>query len=256
MQIDYAGQSDPGLVRDNNEDSFLTLPEVGFFAVADGMGGHNSGEVASAMAVETLSEDASDLPRLKAKVPWWRRIFRRRQAFNPVSFLHDTITRANNKIFEAAQSCPEKKGMGTTVAIVLTAGEAVVTAHVGDSRIYRLRESKLTQLTQDHSLATELVRQGVLSPEEALYSAPKNILTRALGVREEVTEEIIYHSLESGDMLLIGSDGLTNMVEDEDIARIIVRKNSSVSQKVEDLVAAALEAGGEDNVTVVLIKFS
>ncbi|MBW2091210.1 MAG: Stp1/IreP family PP2C-type Ser/Thr phosphatase [Deltaproteobacteria bacterium] len=256
MKIDYAGQSDVGLVRENNEDAFLTLPERGLFAVADGMGGHKSGEVASAMAVAALSEGASDLPLLNAKIPWWRRLFRRRQDFDPIRFLHDTLARANAEIYEAAQASPENKGMGTTVAVVLKAGEAIVTAHVGDSRIYRLRESKFTQLTQDHSLATELVRQGVLTPEEALYSAPKNILTRALGVREDVTEEIIYHSLEPGDLFLIGSDGLTSMVEEEDIARIIARKNSSIEKKVEDLITAANEAGGEDNVTVVLVKFS
>ncbi|MBW2087284.1 MAG: serine/threonine-protein phosphatase [Deltaproteobacteria bacterium] len=170
--------------------------------------------------------------------------------------MSEVVTRANAEIYKAAQSSPENKGMGTTLALTLKAGDAIVTAHVGDSRIYRLRENKLTQLTQDHSLATELIRQGVLTPEEALYSAPKNILTRALGVREEVSEEIIYHSLESGDLILIGSDGLTNMVEDEDIARIIARKNFSIQQKVEDLIAAANEAGGEDNVTVVLVKFS
>ncbi len=255
MMIDYAGHSDPGLVRENNEDTFLILPEYGLFAVADGMGGHNSGEVASAMAMETLSKEAGKLPRLRDKVPWWRRIFKRRQNFNPVQFLHETLTQANEEIFEAAQASPENKGMGTTVAIILKSGDAIVTAHVGDSRIYRLRENNLTQLTQDHSLATELVRQGVLSPEEALYSVPKNILTRALGVREDVSEEIIYHSLEPGDLFLIGSDGLTNMVEDEDIARIMARKNSSIQKKVEDLIAAANEAGGEDNVTVVLVKF-
>jgi len=255
MGLEYAAKSDPGLVRENNEDSYLALPEVALFAVADGMGGHNAGEVASALAVEALGRQAERLPELMAKPSWWRRLIRRRSEFNPILFLQEVVSKANTAIYEAAKASPQSKGMGTTIAAAFRAGDTLLTANVGDSRVYRLRKHEFTQLTQDHSLAAELVRQGVLSPEEALYSTPSNILTKALGVREEVAGDVVYHSLEPGDLILIGSDGLTGMLEDEEIAEIISRKNSSLQKKVDDLVEAAKEAGGEDNVTVVLIKF-
>lgn len=255
MKMEYAAKSDPGMVRKNNEDNMLVLPEVGLFVVADGMGGHASGEIASKIAVETIKEEAAVIPKLGARRSFWKWLFGRKQTFNAMEFLKKTVKLANSRIYREAQKTPENHGMGTTVAAAIKTEEALLTAHVGDSRIYRLRDSKLTQLTSDHSLAAELVRQGVLTPEEALYSTPKNILTRALGVKEEVAEEIIYHSIEPGDMLLLGSDGLTNMVEDEDLARIISRKNKTIEEKVDDLVDTANKAGGDDNVTVVLVAF-
>jgi protein phosphatase len=257
MKQDFAVISDPGLVRANNEDAYLTMPEVGLFAVADGMGGHNAGEVASALAVKMLREDAARLPVIGLKIRWWRRLFRRRPpAFDPVAFLHQAVARANRAIFEAAQASPETKGMGTTVAAMLRTDQAILTAHVGDSRIYRFRDGRLSQLTQDHSLAQELVRKGVLSPEEAMYSAPSNVLTRALGVRPEVQEEIAYHSLEPGDLILLGSDGLSNMVEEDEMLQILARKGAPVREKARNLIAAALKGGGEDNVTAVVVQFA
>ncbi len=255
MGIEYALLSDPGLVRENNEDSCIALPEAALFAVADGMGGHNAGEVASALAVETLTKQAGRLSELMAKPPWWRRLFKRPPDFSPILFLQDMVTAANTAIFEAARTSPQHKGMGTTIAAVFRYEDTLLTVNVGDSRVYRFRNKELTQLTQDHSLSAELVRQGVLTIEEALYSTPSNILTKALGVREEVTGDVVYHSLETGDVILIGSDGLTGMLEDEDIERIMNQPDSSLQKKVDDLVEAAKEAGGEDNVTVVLVKF-
>lgn len=255
MGIEYAAQSDPGLVRENNEDSYLALPEAALFAVADGMGGHNAGEIASNLAVETLTKQAERLSELMVKPHWWRRLFKRTPDFNPILFLEKVVTEANTAIYEAARSSPQYKGMGTTIAAAYRYGDTLLTVNVGDSRVYRFRNRELTQLTQDHSLAAELVRQGVLTPEEALYSTPSNILTKALGVREEVTGDIVYHSLEAGDLILIGSDGLSGMLEDEDITQIMNQTDSSLKKKVDDLVEAAKEAGGEDNVTVVLVKF-
>jgi len=255
MGIEYAVQSDPGLVRENNEDSYLALPEVALFAVADGMGGHNAGEVASALAVKTMSKQAELLAELMVKLPWWRRLFKRPPDFNPILFLQEVVTQANAAIYEAARASPQYKGMGTTIAAAYRSGDTLLTVNVGDSRVYRFRNRELTQLTQDHSLAAELVRQGILTPEEALYSTPSNILTKALGVREEITGDVVYHSLEPGDLILIGSDGLTGMLEDEDIAQIMNQTDSSLQKKADDLVEAAKEAGGEDNVTVVLVKF-
>jgi len=255
MGLEYAVKSDPGLVRESNEDSYLALPEAALFAVADGMGGHNAGEVASALAIEALSEQAERLPESMARLSWWRRLFRRRPAFNPILFLQEVVAQANASIYQEAKASPQNKGMGTTIAIAFRSGDTLLTANVGDSRVYRLRKFEFLQLTQDHSLAAELVRQGVLTPEEALYSTPSNILTKALGVREEVTADIAYHSLEPDDLILIGSDGLTGMLEDEEIFEILSRENSSLQKKVDDMVEAAKEAGGEDNITVALVKF-
>ena len=236
MKIQYAALTDPGRIRDNNEDNFLTLPEQGLFLVADGMGGHNAGEVASRLAVETVTEEAARLPALNAKVSWWRRLFfKEKNTFNPVEWLHHTILKANSRIWDAAQAAEEKKGMGTTLALILRREQALLTAHVGDSRVYRFRKKKLSQLTQDHSLAQELVRQGVMTEEEALYSAPSNVLTRALGVRENVAEDIIYHSVESGDLFLLCSDGLYNMVDDDEMQNIL-RQNLPIKDTTTTLL--------------------
>lgn len=256
MKIQYAAKTDPGKKRDNNEDNLLTLPEQGLFLVADGMGGHNAGEVASAIAIETVTKEAARLPALNARLPWWKRLFSgKKPPFNPVEWLHQTITKANARIWEASQEDAGRKGMGTTLALVLKREQALLTAHVGDSRVYRFRNRKLSQLTQDHSLAQELVRQGVMTEEEALYSAPSNVLTRALGVRDKVSEDIIYHSVESGDLFLLCSDGLYNMVDDDVIVKII-NKNSSLQDMTAELVTEANNAGGTDNITVVLALFS
>ena len=256
MKIQYAASTDPGRKRDNNEDNYLAVPELGLFLVADGMGGHNAGEVASAMAVETVKNESSGLPALDHKPSWWRRLFFRSSInLNPVEWLHNTVTKANALIYESAQSSAERKGMGTTLALILKREQALLTAHVGDSRVYRIRGSELIQLTQDHSLAQELVRQGVMTEEEALYSAPSNVLTRALGVKAKVTEDIIYHSVESGDLFLLCSDGLYNMVDEDDMVRILVRGDLDLQETAQKLVEAANEAGGTDNITVVLVRF-
>lgn len=256
MGIQYAALTDPGKVRDNNEDSYLALPEHGLLVVADGMGGHNAGEVASAMAVEILTEKAAGMPPLEVKVSWWRRLFsRKKPPFNPVNWLHNTIVQANKLIYEAAQNSAGKKGMGTTLTLVLKRDNILLTANVGDSRVYRFRNKKLSQLTQDHSLAEELVRRGVLTPEEALYSAPSNVLTRALGVRDQVAEDIVYHAVEPEDLFLLCSDGLYNMVEDEDLARMAAMSELSLQERAANMLDAANEAGGKDNITLILASF-
>ncbi len=255
MDLQYGALTNPGKVRDNNEDSFLTLPEHGLFVVADGMGGHNAGEVASALAIETVAKASTQLPSPDFRLPWWKRLLGKKvPPFNPVEWLHNTIVDANRVIHEAAKGSAEKKGMGTTVAMILKREQALLTAHVGDSRVYRLRKNKLSQLTQDHSLAEELVRRGVLTPEEALYAAPSNVLTRALGVRDQVAEDIIYHSVEPGDLFLLCSDGLYNMLEDAEMGRIL-RNTITLQDRAARLVDAANAAGGQDNITVVLAQF-
>lgn len=256
--VEYAAKTHPGIKRESNEDNYLMLPEQGLFLVADGMGGHNAGEVASAVAVEILTEEATRLPALNASRSWWRRLFHReKNTFNPVEWLHNAVVKANDRIYKAAQSTEGRKGMGTTMALILKReGPSLLTAHVGDSRVYRFRQGRLTQLTQDHSLAQELVRQGVMTEEEALFSAPSNVLTRALGVKATVVEDIIYHSVESGDIFLVCSDGLYNMVDEDEMVDILANDSfSTLDGKVNRLVDAACEAGGADNVTVILAYF-
>jgi len=256
MKIQHAALSDPGKKRENNEDNYLALPDKGLFMVADGMGGHNAGELASATAVKTVAQQAERLPALEIRRSWWRRFFKRSKTnFNPVEWLHQSLAEANAQIYQAAQGADDKKGMGTTVAVILTREQALLTAHVGDSRVYRFRDRRLSPLTQDHSLAQELVRQGVMTEAEALYSAPSNVLTRALGVRNTVAEDIIYHSVEPGDVFLLCSDGLYNMIDDDDIIRIISQDRSSLEDKTRQLVEASNQAGGEDNITVILVLF-
>lgn len=256
MKIRYAALTDTGKVRDNNEDNYLALPEHGLFVVADGMGGHNAGEVASKMAVETIAEEAQHLPALNTKIPFLKRLLGHKENFNPVQWLHDSIIRANERIYKTAQASKGKKGMGTTLVLVLKREQALLTAHVGDSRAYRYRKKQLAQLTKDHSLAEEMVRQGLLTEEEALYSAPSNVLTRALGVRQDVSEEIIYHSVEPGDLFLLCSDGLYNMVEEEEMLRIFSKTKLSLEEKIAHLVGEANQQGGKDNITAILASFS
>ena len=256
MKIQYAALTDPGMKRDNNEDNCLVIADQGLFVVSDGMGGHNAGEVASQIAMDIIKQKAAQIPTLISKRPWWKRLFfRGDQAFNPVEWIHGAVFSANQRIFQEAQADSGKKGMGATLALVLKREEALLTAHVGDSRVYRYRNGIMEQLTQDHSLAQELVRQGIMTEEEALYSAPSNVLTRALGVREEVQEDIIYHSVEKGDLFLLCSDGLYNMIDEEDMMDILKNSKYSLDKKTHALVNRANENGGDDNITVVLTLF-
>ena len=256
MAIQYAARTDPGRKRSNNEDNYYALPDHGLFLVCDGMGGHNAGEVASAMAIDTVAQEAKRLPPLNENISWWRRLFHSKdEGFNPVEWLHNTVARSNDLIHKAAQANAERKGMGTTLVLILKREQALLTAHVGDSRVYRYRRKQLSQLTQDHSLAQELVRQGVMTEEEALYSAPSNVLTRALGVRPRVEEDIIYHSIEPGDLFLLCSDGLYNMVDDDEIVAVIRHEQSPLQARCDTLVQKANEAGGADNITTLLASF-
>ncbi|MFH1136377.1 MAG: Stp1/IreP family PP2C-type Ser/Thr phosphatase [Pseudomonadota bacterium] len=256
MKFHYAALTDPGMKRDNNEDNCLVIPEQGLFVVSDGMGGHNAGEVASQLALDAVKEEAEKFPVPSSSRPWWKRIFfKPKNTFNPVEWIHQAVRNANSVILREARADPGKKGMGATLALVLKRDEALLTAHVGDSRVYRFRRGRLEQLTQDHSLAQELVRQGIMTEEEAMYSAPSNVLTRALGVRETVQEDIIYHSVEKGDSFLLCSDGLYNMLDDDDLVKVLGDARLSIQDKARRLVDQANENGGDDNITVVLAYF-
>jgi protein phosphatase len=229
--VDSAGRTDPGRRRRRNEDAYLVAPPL--FAVADGMGGAQAGEVAARLATAALREyhEADDLPgegRVAA-----------------------IIQEANRRIYERASVDTDVSGMGTTVTAALLEAGRIVIGHVGDSRAYRLRRGRLEQLTDDHSLVADLVRGGRISPEEAETHPQRSVITRALGTDAEVDVDSLSVDAESGDLYLICSDGLTTMIADDEILAILERAKS-LDSAGKDLVKAANRRGGEDNVTVVL----
>ena len=226
-----AGRTDAGRKRRRNEDAYVVAPPL--FAVADGMGGAQAGEVAARLATAAFHEyhEADEL-----------------EAEQRVAAI---IQEANRRIFERASVDTEVSGMGTTVTAALVEGSRIVIGHVGDSRAYRLREGRLEQLTNDHSLVADLVRGGRISPEEAEIHPQRSVITRALGTDREVDVDSVAVDAEPGDVYLLCSDGLTTMVTDEEILDIVGRAKS-LDNAGKDLVKAANRRGGEDNITVVL----
>jgi protein phosphatase len=230
MRIAAGYQTDVGRVRDGNEDSFVVDERLALYAVADGMGGHRGGEVASATAVEAL-----------------------RAAVASKRSIDDAVRAANRAVLDKAAQDPDLTGMGTTMtAVVALPGSSLLIAHVGDSRAYLLRDGTLERRTDDHSLVEELVREGRLTPEQAESHPQRAIVTRALGVDEEVDVDLYTIDVRPDDRVVICSDGLTTMLRDRDVERI-ARTESDPQHCAENLVRAAVEAGGEDNVTVVVL---
>jgi serine/threonine protein phosphatase PrpC len=230
---DTAGFTDPGRKRRRNEDSYVIEPPL--FAVADGMGGAQAGEVASRLAAAAFRE------------------FRGADDLGPEERLVATIQEANRRIYERALDDAEVSGMGTTITAALVGDAGLAIGHVGDSRAYRLRGGRFEQLTDDHSLVADLVRSGRLTPEEADVHPQRSVITRALGTDPHVDVDTFTVPVESGDLFLLCSDGLTTMVDDEEI-RDLVARAKDLDQAGKGLVKAANKAGGEDNVTVVLFR--
>ncbi len=219
-----------GKVRRNNEDSIIVIdPKT--FVVADGMGGASAGEVASQMLVEIVKIFLLKMPR-----PWDDKILSR------------AILLANQKIFDMAQQNSNYNGMGTTATILSLYKDKAYFAHVGDSRIYMLRNNVLKQITEDHSYVESLVRRGDITPEQARSHPMKNVLTQAVGVVEKIFVDTANFTTQKGDMFLLCTDGLTNMIDDETIGKIM-RK---AEDPAKELVEAALDAGGKDNVSVIV----
>lgn len=250
-QLDYGVRSDVGRVRENNEDSVRIAPELSLFVLSDGMGGQTSGEIASRLATETIvahcqaAESNSSLPLIG----------------NPFADLSDqsnrlasAVRRANTEIHEAAQRNPLWRGMGATVVAVWLTRDRMSLAHVGDSRAYRLRSGELVQLTGDHSLVAEQVRRGILTQEEADQSNLQNVLMRALGAEPEVDVDVHEDLLLDGDAILLSSDGLTRELSNPQIDGVL--KNAREAQAATDqLVDMANQAGGEDNISVIVVRY-
>ena len=249
--MEFAGKSDLGQVRKNNEDCYYLGPEIGLFLVADGMGGHKSGEVASRLACDIISNNIKYKSiDNKAKTIYGEA---NPSLSNDSNNLLSAVRLANRMIFEAGSNNVQNHGMGTTLVAVLIRDKSYTIAWVGDSRIYLVRHGRIQQITTDHSLVQEQVNKGLISSEQAETSEFKNVLTRALGTSEEVEVDIAETNSFAGDYLLLCSDGLTRMVPDQQILETI--KTFVQPEAIcDELINIANKAGGRDNITAVVIN--
>jgi PPM family protein phosphatase len=231
--VRIAVSTHPGRKRRHNEDTYVVEPPL--FAVADGMGGAKAGEVASGLAAGALKEAGGDGASGEERVV-------------------ELIREANRRVFRRASEDREASGMGTTMTVALVEPDRVIFGHVGDSRAYLIREGQIEQLTDDHSLVAELVRSGRLSPEEAESHPQRSVITRAVGTEADVDVDTFEIRPEPGDLFLICSDGLTDMVDDETIIRAIEKHRGNLDEAAKALVGAANRVGGEDNITVVFFE--
>ena len=249
-KINFAELSDTGRVRDHNEDAIRSDPDIGLMVLADGMGGYNAGEVASGIAVQIVTDMAIEGAERQERDDIDSHSGLMRQSI----VLRDAVYRANKIIYQTAQSQTHCEGMGTTIVACMFFDNKLSVAHVGDSRAYRLRDGELIQLTMDHSLLQELVDRGFYSAEEAQRSTNRNYVTRALGVEPTVEVEVHEHEVLPEDIYLLCSDGLPDMVEDEDIHLTISTFNASLDVVGQQLVELANDHGGRDNVSVMLAE--
>lgn len=247
MRITSCGMTDVGLKRGHNEDNYLINEELNLFVVADGMGGHAGGEYASAIAVNTVEEIVTSLEVEGVEVG---------DATDPVETtrhkLSHSIRLAGRRIYEKAREQPEYHGMGTTAVVVLLDGSNAYVAHVGDSRVYLLREGRIEQVTEDHSLIAEKIRHGLLTPEEAKNHRMRNVITRSLGYQEDVEVDLQVRAVRRGDQFLLCSDGLSGPVNADEMADAMMRFGPQEAAR--HLIALACERGGEDNITTVIAR--
>jgi len=244
LKISIHGISDVGMSRDHNEDSISWDNELDLVMLADGMGGHNAGEVASEMAVTSIRDALLDVltpEMIETKV------------IKCLDAVRESVVYANEEIYEQAQTRPDCAGMGTTVVLALFHESQITYANVGDSRIYRIRNNELTQITSDHSLVQEMVDNGYLSEEEAMISTSRNLITRALGIAPEVDVDVTTEELEKDDIYLLCSDGLSDLVSDKDILQAVLECSPNMDVCLKKLVGMANGNGGSDNVSVILV---
>jgi PPM family protein phosphatase len=248
--LEMAKATHTGMVRSHNEDSIAIDGEIGLAVLADGMGGYNAGEVASGIATALISSETREaMIRLSP-----HEVDAATGSPQATVLLRDIIAKANTSIFQSANSQPQYAGMGTTLVVALFCNNQITIAHIGDSRCYRQRGGKLEQVTRDHSLLQEQIDSGLLTKEAAKRSQNKNLVTRALGIEPAVEAEIHTYPAQEGDIYLICSDGLNDMVEDEDIEMTLEALGANLQLAAEQLVQMANDNGGRDNISVVLIK--
>ncbi len=249
-EMKFGARSDTGCVRENNEDSFRVAPELSLFVLSDGMGGLEAGEVASRVAVDAVLEHC----RQAEANPHLPLAGERIEALSePSNRLASAIRMANLSVYRAAHQESGVHGMGATIVAVKCTDDRLSAAHVGDSRIYRLREGRLEQLTHDHSFVAEQVRNGRMTPEEAENSTMQNVLIRALGIDPTVEVDLSEEPLLEGDTILLCSDGLTRELSDAQIAAVLGERGSAEAA-ARELVDLAKRAGGGDNVTVIVLR--
>lgn len=254
MNFVSAGLSDVGLQREINEDSFCIIPEHRLFIVADGMGGHRAGDVASKLATQTIASFFQSTSNDDTTWPFH---------FDPQLSLEENrlitgIKVANKRIFEASSKHREVHGMGTTVvgALFSKDREKLYVAHVGDSRAYRVRNGQIQLLTRDHSLINDYLLVMPDMTEEQKRELPKNVITRALGMQDNVVVDLLHDTPQAGDSYILCSDGLSSMVEEPELQKIVIEDGDDVEKIASDLIDSANEHGGEDNITVVVLRFT
>lgn len=248
--LEIASHTDPGIVRSHNEDSIASDADKGIVVLADGMGGYNAGEVASCMATTVISTELQQM--LEEYSPF--DIDAQSGQTVAQSMLREQIAKANTSIYQAAQSQAQYAGMGTTLVVAMFHDNKVTVAHIGDSRLYRLRGDEFSQVTKDHSLLQEQIDSGLITPEQAKTSHNKNLVTRALGIDPEVEPEINDYDSQVGDIYLLCSDGLCDMVSDEDIGMAVQTLGANIKLCCQQLVQMANDNGGRDNISVILVK--
>jgi protein phosphatase len=239
VHITSAGRTDVGVIRSGNEDSFLMVPDRGIFVVADGMGGHAAGEVASEMAVRYVARELDSLRGLSDD--------------QIADRMRGAIRTANGAIFQRTLTEHDKRGMGTTVTVLTLYDNRFLIGQVGDSRAYLLRDSKLTQITKDHSYVQEQVDAGYLTPEQARTHPYSNVITRCVGANSDVMPDVYGGVVKPGDLYLLASDGLTGMLEDYQLAELLA-PDRMPQDEVDALIAEANRHGGLDNITAIIVR--
>lgn len=241
--LQIAGVTDPGRVREQNEDNIAMASEAGLVVVADGMGGHRAGEVASRLAVDTIRQhiiqvlaDAAAGDNIESQA------------------VREAILLANREIYEHARANPDYAGMGSTVVVALFYGNKLCVGHVGDSRLYRFRDTILEQVTEDHSVVQELISRGLVTAEEARHTVGKNLVTRALGIDSVVEADISEHDVYDDDVYLLCSDGVNDVLADGDIELMLTEHGRNLETTARQMVDTANERGGPDNISVILVR--
>ena len=247
--LEVATATDPGMVRSHNEDSIAADPEIGLAVLADGMGGYNAGEVASGIAVAMLTTEMRQA--LQNQQPHLTDASGEPLA---VKLIRENSAKANAAIYQTAKSQPQYAVMGTTLVTALFCDNRVTVGHIGDSRLYRLRQEQFEQITRDHSLLQEQIDSGMITKEQARYSQNKNLVTRAVGIDPDVETEIHTHDVQPGDIYLLCSDGLSDMVLDEDIRETLATLQANLPLAAKQLVQLANDSGGRDNISVILVR--
>jgi len=251
IPVQVAGETNVGMKRNHNEDTFAIMESENLFIVCDGMGGHASGEVASQMAVETLRSFYKET-REDPELTWPYKMDRSRRYEE--NRLITGIKLANLRIHEASKRDSKYNGMGTTITAAYFVDEGAYLAHVGDSRIYRLRDGAIAQLSEDHSLLNDYIKMKKLTAEEIENFPHKNVIVRALGMKESVKVDTLFDEPRPGDIILMCSDGLSGEVADDKIRDIILARAADLQGACHDLIEAANRNGGHDNITVVLVR--